>query len=208
MGKARTRTRYHHGDLRRTLVEIALARVTGDGEAAVSLRSVAKEAGVSAMAVYRHFADLDALLSVVATRGFEQLALHLETALNRPKSKASKVEVLGLAYLDFAARYPGIYNLIFARPRFGTAHDDELAATGRRAFGILVDAVRESLPAKRKDKAKDLANVLWAALHGAATLTASGLMPAGEGRDPKKREKIGRFIAQSLNELIAEKAEV
>ena len=170
---ARPRMSYHHGDLRRTLVDIALARVTGDGEAAVSLRSVAKEAGVSAMAVYRHFADLDALLSVVATRGFGQLALHLETALNRPGSKASKVEVLGLAYLDFAARHPGIYNLIFSKPRFGTGQDDELAATGRRAFGILVDAVREVLPAKRKGQAKDLANVLWAALHGAATLTAT-----------------------------------
>jgi hypothetical protein len=78
-----------------------------------------------------------------------------------------------------------------------------LADTGRRAFGILVDAVREALPAKRKDQGKDLANVLWAALHGTATLTASGLIPAGEGRDPKKRERIGRFVARTLNELIA-----
>ncbi|MFC6746387.1 TetR/AcrR family transcriptional regulator [Methylobacterium persicinum] len=71
---------YHHGDLRAALVLAALERLEAGGAAALSLRGIARDCGVSAMAPYRHFADKDALLDAVAGHGFQELARCLEEA--------------------------------------------------------------------------------------------------------------------------------
>ena len=104
---------YHHGDLANALLDAALALVEHDGAEAVSLRELAQSLGVSRAAPYRHFADRDALLAAVAARGFEDLIVVSEAALDGPGDGRTRLQAFGRAYFDFAARRPGLYRLMF-----------------------------------------------------------------------------------------------
>jgi AcrR family transcriptional regulator len=104
---------YHHGDLANALVDAALALVEQDGAQAVSLRELAQSLGVSRAAPYRHFADRDALLAAVAARGFEDLIVVYQAALNSGGDGLARLQAFGRAYFDFAVRRPGLYRLMF-----------------------------------------------------------------------------------------------
>jgi AcrR family transcriptional regulator len=85
------RRSYHHGRLRQALLDAAVARLLEDESAAVSLRALAADVGVSPMAVYRHFADVDSLLAALAVRGFQMLAEHLSSVQGRGRARVEKL---------------------------------------------------------------------------------------------------------------------
>ena len=97
---------YHHGDLPAALLEAALGLLEDDQ--AFSLRAVARRAGVSPTAPYRHYADKEALLAALATDGFAQLAGHLEAA--------AELTDMAVAYVAFALAHPGLFRLMYGRP--------------------------------------------------------------------------------------------
>jgi AcrR family transcriptional regulator len=164
---------YHHGNLRDALVDAALLLIAERGLAAVTFAEVARAAGVSAAAPYRHFPDLNALIAEVARRGFERFTAELDAAWNqgRPDPVAA-IENCGRAYLAFARREPAAYAAMFD-PGLPVGDDPALSDASAQAFGVLrqaADAAAASLPKAQRPPAMMMALHIWALSHGVAAL--------------------------------------
>jgi AcrR family transcriptional regulator len=182
---------YHHGNLRPVLIDTAveLARSTGPG--GVALREVARRAGVSHNAAYRHFADRAALLAEVSARAYAELERVMRerieaVAETEPVRRASaRLRETGLAYVDFALGEPGLFATAFTAPGGVDAHGSTGEITG--PYLVLNDVLDELVacgalsPARREG-----ADVgCWAMVHGFAALVGTGPLrevPA-EGRE-------------------------
>ena len=149
---------YHHGDLRTALVTAALTLLEA-GEGPPSLREVARAAGVSAMAPYRHFADRAALLAAVADEGFGALRTWLLAADDVPDSRTALV-AQGRAYVDFALAHPALFRLMFSREKAGGVPE------GETAYTVLANRVAQIAP----DRAEPATLAAWGLVHGLATL--------------------------------------
>lgn len=178
---------YHHGNLAAALVDAAARLVEDDGAAAVTVRAVALRAGVTATALYRHYADKEALLTAVAARGFAELVQRFEQArAGQPPREA--LTALGLAYMGFAHDHPHLHGLMFGPRVPGADAHAELAALGEQSFRMLVEATAACLgPQAPLHKTMPTAIALWSLVHGYATLRRDGqlgTMPADLLPDP------------------------
>src|ERR1700726_2167298 len=108
-------TRYHHGDLRAACLRAAMELLEEDGAAGLSVRAVARRAGVSPGAPYRHYADRDALVSAVAAEGYRELAGYLSAAHPSP-STPDDLAAVAVAYVQFALDRPALFRVMFAEP--------------------------------------------------------------------------------------------
>src|ERR1700692_4235606 len=104
---------YHHGDLRRALLEAAEAILEREGPGGLSLRAVAREAGVSPAAPYHHFKDKDELLLAVGRNGFARLKAALAEAALSTEDRAARLPAIGLAYIEFAQAHPATYEVMY-----------------------------------------------------------------------------------------------
>jgi AcrR family transcriptional regulator len=187
---------YHHGALKDAMVAVAEQLLAEKGPAGFTLTDVARAAGVSAAAPYRHFADREALLTEVARRGFIAFAARLSAA-----PAAEGFENMGSAYLAFARENPGAYAAMFSGP---LAKDDlALESAGDQAFGALVTGLRRALE-NRLPPGTDafaLAAQIWALSHGVATLAAAGRIGGVLGSSPDALLKQGvvALIAGTLS---------
>ena len=175
--------RYHHGDLRRALLDEAVRTIRDDGAPALTLRSVGARLGVSRTALYRHFADKSALLNAVAEEGFLRLADALERGWNEAGGGVRGFEEQGRTYVRFALDNPSHYRVMFG---VWSSRDEDTAlrAAGARAFQVLVDALtalqRNGL-VRRDEAPGHVALYVWAAVHGVAMLAIDGRLPGGPG---------------------------
>ncbi|MCW5937790.1 MAG: TetR/AcrR family transcriptional regulator [Fimbriimonadaceae bacterium] len=170
---------YHHGRLADALLDAAAAVVAARGPDAVSLRELAREIGVSPNAPYRHFADLDSLLSEVAGRGFDDLA---QQCLEGGALEDGLLG-MGTAYISFSARNPNLYRLMYSG-RLDVTRHDRLARSAGTAWSVLcAGIVRTGL---RGEAAETAAVAMWSLLHGYALLQLHGLV--GERRPPDGAE--------------------
>src|SRR5687768_13056774 len=133
--------RYHHGDLRRALLEAAVRTIQTHGVERLTLRSVGEKLGVSRTALYRHFADKSALLAAVATEGFRTLRLQTLEAWDARQGGRAGLDAMGAAYVKFAVAHPSHYRVMFGGYVRDAASDSELATQGAGAFQVLVDAL-------------------------------------------------------------------
>jgi len=167
---------YHHGDLRRALIDQALVTVDKLGGEGLTLRAVGAALGVSRTALYRHFADKQALMAAVAREGFRLLRLALVEAWERHGHGRAGFEAMGEAYLRFAVSHPSHYRVMFGRFVESGARDPELIEEANAAFQALVDALvdqqREGLV--RGDDPILLARFVWSVTHGIAMLVIDG----------------------------------
>lgn len=169
---------YHHGSLRRALLagaEIALER---DGAEGLSLRKLAREAGVSHAAPSKHFRDRRALLDALAESGFHRLTETLAAAVSTAAPDArDRFAALASAYVGFALAHPALLALMY-----GTKHapgaPERLTAAGRASMDLTVRVVAEAQAAGdiRSGNADRVALVAFATFHGVATLAAGGLL--------------------------------
>ena len=170
------RESYHHGNLREALIESALLLIAENGPAGFTFAEVARAAGVSPAAPYRHFRDRNALVAEIARRGFEQFAADLERAWagGRP-DPVTAIENCGKAYLAFARREPAIYAAMFDS---GVPFEQEpsLLVASERAFGVLRHAAEvacatpSATPGFVRPPATMVALHIWAMAHGVAAL--------------------------------------
>lgn len=170
--------RYHHGNLKKTLLEATVKLIAKVGPRAFTLREVARQAKVSHNAPYRHFRDKDELLAAVAAEGFERLAdSMLETAA--PADDALDALLLtGRGYVQFALQWPEHFSVMFDHCQDLDAYP-AYAASSQRAFQVLLHHVVRAqrsgqLPA---GDANPLAITCWSMVHGIAKLAISGLLP-------------------------------
>jgi AcrR family transcriptional regulator len=186
---------YHHGNLRRGLLDEALATIRAEGVDRLTMREIGARLGVSRTALYRHFADKRALLDAVATEGFRTLREQLVTAWEEGGRGRAAFESMGVAYVRFAVANPSHYRVMlggFVDPK---ASEPELAAEAAGAFQALVDA----LAALQRDaiiRAEDtvmMARFVWAVVHGVAMLGIDGQLPEPGGVEELMRYAIERL---------------
>jgi AcrR family transcriptional regulator len=180
---------YHHGDLRRALLDEALAAIQREGPGSLSLRELARRAGVSHAAPTHHFGDKGGLLTAIAVEGFDLLAVELNAAF---ATSGSFLEV-GVAYVGFAVRHRAHFEVMF-RPELLRAEDPPLAAARQRSREALYGTLA-SVPLDSSTDSLRAGVAAWALVHGLATLYLGGNLPPTLGDDP---EDIAREIAVHL----------
>lgn len=165
--------RYHHGDLRNELIRAGKTILAQEGVAGLDLRKVARAAGVSHAAPYRHFADKQALLAAIAQEGFEQLAAQMGAALQASTGDtAAQLTSLAQAYAGFGIAYPAHMREMFSGLSIQRVTYPALHAAAKSAFRIVLHVVEQGQACGelRPGEPDDLAVVVWSQIHGVAML--------------------------------------
>jgi AcrR family transcriptional regulator len=168
-GRARP---YHHGDLRNALLDAARALLEEGPLTDLSLRAVARRAGVSHAAPYRHFPNHESLLVELATEGFVELRGEIVAASQQKGAESDRIAKIGAAYMRFVARRPALARLMFGpqlpnRDRF-------------EGLGMAADSIGAEIGTALHDPALGLG--VWAAVHGLAMLILENVIDLGQRR--------------------------
>jgi AcrR family transcriptional regulator len=181
---------YHHGDLRRALLDAAVASIADSGPAALSLRALAATAGVSHAAPVHHFGDKAGLFTAVAIEGFDLLGDDLATIW----SETGDFLEVGVGYIRFALEHRGHFEVMF-RPELTNQADGALTEAKVRNFATLSGPLAATGPA-RDDREAHLAGLAsWSIVHGLATLALSGNLSPADLDDP---EDLARHVLMFL----------
>jgi AcrR family transcriptional regulator len=186
---------YHHGDLRNALLSAARSILEEDTLSELSLRAVARRAGVSHAAPYRHFPNHEALLAELAMEGFGELRDEIKLAANSPDVEADRIAKIGAAYMRFVARRPALASLMFG-PQL--PNRDSFPKLGEMA-----DAIGNEIGEALHDSALGLA--VWAAVHGLAMLILRNVVDLGQRKSgldvlPSRAEIILRSLFSTRRE--------
>ncbi|MDX5374122.1 MAG: TetR/AcrR family transcriptional regulator [Pseudomonadaceae bacterium] len=191
MSTSREERSYHHGDLRGALLRAAAELLAEQGEAAISLREVARRAQVSHNAPYRHFPDREALLAAVAEQGFGELLERMRMAAQEAGGQAG-LAALGRCYVDFALQRPGLFRLMFTGALERGRYPGLLAAAQ-----ALHRQLEEAVAALVADADGIASLSAWSLVHGLAQLLLEGQVDAGGDRRGLI-ERVTREFAESL----------
>jgi AcrR family transcriptional regulator len=174
--QAETESGYHHGDLQEALIAASEDILADQGAEGFTLREAARRAGVSPAAPAHHFGNAPGLLTEVAIRGYDELGGALKQAAARKGSDHEKLHAQGLAYVAFALKHPGRFQMMFSGKRL-VADDERLRATAKaahREFEIVIDGLVARDPNASPKQAKIAATVAWSTVHGFAKLALEG----------------------------------
>jgi AcrR family transcriptional regulator len=163
---------YHHGDLRNGLLEAARVILEEETLAALTLRAVARKAGVSHAAPYRHFPNHEALLVELSIEGFDELREQIAEAAKAPGTESDKIATIGAAYMRFVAARPALARLMFGGQ---LPNRDQFPALGLKA-----DSIGQEIGAALHDSALGLA--VWSSVHGLAMLVLENVIDLGQRR--------------------------
>ena len=188
-----SRTAYHHGDLQQQVHQYALAIVREQGDSAISLRALAKQIGVSAPALYRHFTDRESLLAELAISGFQWLRQRL-IAVDQSDPRGALIGI-GLAYVAFAQDEPNLYRLMFGGRVLPLGAHPQLDTAGKRAFQVLEDTIAAG---RQRGYLKPLPLSLmtataWSLVHGLSQLTIDGHLPTADA-EPSLAEGVTSLL--------------
>lgn len=194
------RATYHHGDLRRALIDAAVAIIADHGPEAFTLREAARRLGVNHRAAYRHFADKRTLLTAVAEQGLTELLEGARTEIAAAGAAAPEARLLAMAraYVAFAERNPAHFRVMFApRGDDGAAFDAPMT----EAYSLLEAEIRAAvgaLPAvvgPGDDAVTDAVVAFWSVLHGLASLVLMGQVRV-------RREHLGVWIDRVVGRAV------
>lgn len=198
---------YHHGDLRNALIDAGLELLSEGGSAALDLRKVARKAGVSHAAPYRHFTDKQALIAAINEEGFNRLAERIKSALKIAPHKAlEQLQGIALAYVQFSVDNPWLMREMFSGLIIEREAFASLNVASKKVFMFYIEVVRRG---QEDGDIIDgdpgaLAGVLWSMLHGIAMLTIERQMrPYTDGPDGIKN--VTSFGIQMLYEGLSRK---
>ena len=187
-------------DLRQKVLDASLALIGEGGLDRLSMREVARKAGVSHQAPYHYFGDREAILASLAGEGFSRLGQSLARAAAQAGSEPAKaVEAMGRAYVEFALGNPAYFQAMF---RADAVPLDRYADARKRedeAFGKLVDGIAQAFANRPVEVRQAIAVACWAMVHGLATLILEGSL-ARKLKIPRARQKrvanevIGTFM--------------
>ena len=175
-----TETGYHHGDLKNALIQAGLEILAEEGLGRLSLRRVAKQAGVSHAAPYSHFRDKQALIAAISTEGFRQLYIQIKTAFEAHKDEPEILLVeTAWAYLQFALNAPNYFKLMFSSALEKEKDYPDFVAASQENFVQLSEIVKicqDGGVLKQGDT--DLVAVsVWSTVHGYTSLILESQIP-------------------------------
>ncbi len=190
---------YHHGDLRRSLMDAALGLVASHGVQGFTLREAARAAHVSHNAPYRHFPSRTHLLVELAIEGQGLLLAALQTAVAKKVDQRERIVRLGVAYMDFAVAHTAHFRVMFSS-EVARNRTDALSAAQNATFRFfeceLEAAAEDGL--LRPGAVQSQALVGWSALHGAAMLVLDGVLHNTAVGAKLKPRDIARLMLESL----------
>ncbi len=167
-------TPFHHGDLKRVLFDVALARLDEDGASGVTIRAVAKAAGVSHGAPVNHYKDRRTLLTALAKAQFDALLTDIETRLDAlDPEPGPRIDAFASSVMDFGFRYPHRYRLLWNADLIDHS-DAELLAVMDRIYDKLCAEFSNAVPSRKFDKDTH-AVALWSMVHGYVDMRLSGM---------------------------------
>ena len=192
--------RYHHGDLRRALVEEAVRTIQAEGVEQLTLRAVGVRLGVSRTALYRHFPDKQALLAAVGREGFRMLGEVTSTAWQTHGPGPAGLDAMGAAYVSFATSHPSHYRVMFGSFLESSSKDEAFVQVANAAFDILLNAVKElqQQGLVRRDDPLLLSLFIWSMVHGIAMLGIDGHLGRGGADD----DVLHRYAAQRMRDAL------
>lgn len=193
--RERANRAYHHGDLRNALIAAGRELLAEEGLAGLDLRKVARRAGVSHAAPYRHFADKQALLAAIAEDGFHQLATHVAAALaDAPEDIQLQLIALGWAYVEFALDHPAHTRAMFSGLTAEQGPYPTLYAASKVAFNYTVQTIYrgQAQGVVKPGDPIELTLVTWSQIHGLAMLLLEDQIPEARGN---------RAVARQIVEL-------
>lgn len=199
--KAKAAAPYHHGDLHDALLKAAETILERDGLTGLTLRAVAREAGVSHAAPAHHFRDLTGLVSELAAIGYRRFGAAMKAAIVPGRSWAEVGLARAHAYLDFARAYPAMYQLMFRAERLDMSNP-VLKEAANASFAGLVQAVGEGRGEAVASEALTLAQAAdaaraWSVMHGFSTLLLDGRLS-----DILDRLPAGNTVEQLLDVML------
>jgi AcrR family transcriptional regulator len=170
---------YFEGDLRRTLLDSAASEVEAAGAGAISLRSLARAAGVSHAAPAHHFGDKSGLFTALAIEGFDMMVATMRDAAAAAAHEQAQTRLVrtGVGYVGFAVRHRGHFEVMF-RPEIVRTDDADLIRASGEAASVLADHVRSAQAdgwATHVDSTT-IITTAWALVHGLATLATQGAL--------------------------------
>lgn len=163
------------------------------GVSGVSMRRIAREVGISATAIYRHYEDKDALFAAVVDEGFKLFGSYLRRAMEE-ENPSERFRKVGKGYLDFALENPAYYNLLFVAPQVWQSSDlpEHVRLRGQSTFQFLVDRSQEI--GVLDPESNDAPLTIWALTHGLVSLYLVGKLDVSEG-------EFRELFSNSINSL-------
>lgn len=198
---------YHHGDLRNALIQAGLELLAESGAATLDLRKVARKAGVSHTAPYRHFADKQALVAAITEEGFQGLAARIQASLQKaPDDAVTQLQAVAVAYVGFANENPWLMREMYSGLTIEHAAYPELYEATKKVFKLYAEVIRRGQESGSiiDGEPSALAGVLGSLLHGVAVLIIENQIRAyAEG--PDGIENMTRFSIQLLYHGLGQK---
>jgi len=188
---------YHHGDLRSALLSHALQIVDADGPDSITLRGIAKAAGVSRAAPYHHFKDKRTLLAAVAASGFRQLAAQMRGKLADRAAPRTRLDQLGVGYVEFSLLHGELFRLMQGADFRKPGEFPDLDAARNESAAPLIETVSACLPDASEQTIRSACASAWSMVHGMAQLSADGRIDSL--LNLSNLEKAVGAVTQSLN---------
>jgi len=186
---------YHHGDLRRALLDATLELVDRHGPQGFTLRAAAREAGVTPGAAYHHFEDKDALIAAVAEEGFELLHAELQASARRPSASArDRARNVGVAYVLFAIKHPTRFRVMVG---YGVQAGARVRSA-KSAYRLVREVLVEGLKVNGKGVSEPAVLGWWSVVHGLAFLAIDGHL-GQVGTSPDRAEKLVHQVIAALD---------
>ncbi|MCA9519905.1 MAG: TetR/AcrR family transcriptional regulator [Myxococcales bacterium] len=175
---------YHHGNLRQALIDATLEVIDEVGHRNLSLRDVARRAGVSTAAPYRHFASREALLAQVAEEGYRMMSESIEGAIAACDGDSlDRLREVGVGYVLFANANRARYAVMFSEELVDKSAYPATEAAAARSFAYLLEGIRACQAEGRivPDDPRRVALAAWSAIHGLSSLISAGQLPIVHG---------------------------
>lgn len=174
MNESATSKSYHHGNLRAELLDTAIEQLRETGVEDLSLRALARAVGVSQTAPYRHFTDKNELLAAMATRGYQHLLNKLRQAgAAIGDCPREQLFAFAHAYVDYAARNPQVFKLMFGPAVQPAVNYPELRKASRDTLQLVQDILQRGVDRgifRPVDDITYMANAAWSSIYGLSTL--------------------------------------
>jgi AcrR family transcriptional regulator len=190
-------------DLRQKVLQASLALIEKGGLDRLSMREVAREAGVSHQAPYHYFSDREDILAAIAGEGFIKLGQSLMRGAETVHDPAMAVEAMGKAYIDFALRHPAYFQVMFRADAVPLDRYPEARKQEDEAFGRLIEGIDQAFTRESPETRRKIAVAAWALVHGLATLILEGSLARKVGVPKTRQKQLAEEVVGTFSRLLA-----